>query len=48
MNPTYLIDGLSILHTKLGSPKWYWPAVMFVIFVALPLLASAIENGATN
>lgn len=44
MNPIYLIDGLSILHARLGHPKWYWPAVMAVIFVGLPLLASAVEN----
>lgn len=44
MNPIYLTDGLSILHRKLGEPKWYWPAVMFTIFVVLPLVASAVEN----
>ena len=44
MKQIYLIDGLSILHRKLGYPKWYWPAVMFLIFIALPLLASAVEN----
>lgn len=40
MNP-YLLENLYI---ALGQPRWFWPAVMFVIFIVLPLAASAIEN----
>lgn len=47
MKQAIFVSGLSILYYRLGRPVWYWPAVMFVLFVALPLLASAIENGAT-
>jgi len=39
---------LERLYIRMGEPRAFWPVVMFVIFVALPLLASAIENGATN
>ena len=35
---------LERLYVRLGEPAWYWPAVMFAIFVVLPLLASAVEN----
>lgn len=41
-----LIDGLSIIFDRLGQPAWFWPAVIFTVLVALPLLASAIEFGA--
>lgn len=34
---------LENLHKRMGEPKWFWPAVLFVIFVLAPLLASAIE-----
>jgi hypothetical protein len=44
VKPAYFIDGLSMLHTRLGSPSWYWPTVMFILFVVLPLLASAVEQ----
>ena len=40
MNPNYLES----LCAKLGNPSWFWPAVMFVLFVVLPLLASAVEQ----
>ena len=40
MNP----HALENLYVKLGKPAAFWPAVMFVLFVALPLLASAVEN----
>lgn len=32
------------LHTRLGQPRWFWPAVLFTIFIALPCLASAIDG----
>jgi uncharacterized membrane protein (DUF485 family) len=35
---------LENLHNKLGQPKWFWPLVMFALFVALPLLASYVEQ----
>lgn len=44
MNRIYLIDGLSILESKLGSPRWFWPAVMFTLFIVLPCLASAVDG----
>jgi len=40
MNPHYLEH----LYISLGQPRWFWPLVMFVIFIVLPLAASAIEN----
>ena len=40
MNPYYL----EALYHRMGQPKYFWPAVMFTIFVALPLLASAVEQ----
>lgn len=40
MNP-YLFKRL---HTRLGSPAWFWPAVLFTIFIALPCLASALDG----
>lgn len=42
MNRTHLINGLSILDAKLGHPRYFWPAVMFTLFVVLPCLASAV------
>jgi len=38
----YFIDGLSILHRKLGKPAWFWPLVLSLIFVVLPCVASAL------
>ena len=35
---------LEHLYIALGQPRWFWPAVMFLIFIVLPLAASAIEN----
>jgi len=35
---------LESLYHRLGQPSWFWPAVMFVIFIALPCLASAIDG----
>lgn len=37
---------LETLHDKLGQPRWFWPVVMFTVFVALPLLASYVEQAA--
>ena len=31
---------LESLYQRMGSPAWFWPVVMFVIFVVLPLLGS--------
>lgn len=42
--PVYLIDGLSMLDERLGSPAWFWPVVMGGLFGILPLLASYLEN----
>lgn len=36
MNPHYLEN----LYNRLGKPKFFWPLVMFVLFVVLPLLGS--------
>lgn len=44
MNRTYLINGLSILAAKLGHPAWFWPTVMFTLFIVLPCLASAVDG----
>lgn len=46
MKQIYFIDGLSILEKKLGSPSWFWPAVLAVMFIGVPLLVSAIDYGA--
>lgn len=35
---------LEAIYTRLGEPSWYWPAVISVIFIGLPLAASALEN----
>lgn len=35
---------LERFYVRLGEPAYFWPCVMFLIFVALPLLASAVEN----
>ena len=43
MNRTYLINGLSILDAKLGHPTYFWPLVMFTLFIVLPLAASSLE-----
>jgi hypothetical protein len=40
----YLIDGLSMLDARLGSPPWFWPVVTGILFIGLPLLASYVEN----
>jgi len=40
MNPF----ALERLHARLGKPAWFWPAVLFTIFVALPCLASALDG----
>lgn len=44
--PALLIDGLSMLDKRLGNPTWFWPAVIFMLLVVAPFLASAIEFGA--
>lgn len=41
--PRLLIDGLSMLDASLGSPRWFWPAVMFTLFIVLQLAQSALE-----
>lgn len=35
---------MEALFNRLGQPRWFWPVVMFVLFIALPLLASYVEN----
>lgn len=42
--PLYLIDGLSMLDARLGSPAWFWPVVLGLVLGVLPLLASYVEN----
>ena len=27
-----------------GRPRYFWPAVLFTIFIALPCLASALDG----
>jgi len=44
MTRIYLIDGLSILDAKLVQPAYFWPAVMFTLFIALPCLASSVDG----
>jgi hypothetical protein len=44
MTRIYLIDGLSILDAKLGHPRAFWPAVMFIIFIVAPCVASALDG----
>ncbi len=34
---------LERLHAHMGKPAWFYPAVMFVMFVVLPCVASALE-----
>lgn len=34
---------LEALHHRLGRPAWFWPLVLTVLFVGLPLLAGALE-----
>lgn len=46
MKRALLIDGLSILFDRLGQPAWFWPAIIFMLLVVMPFLASAIEFGA--
>lgn len=43
--PALLIDGLSMLHDRLGQPAWFFPAVIFLLLVVAPFLMSAIEFG---
>jgi hypothetical protein len=40
MNP----HALEALYHRMGRPAYFWPCVMFVLFIVLPLLASAVEN----
>jgi hypothetical protein len=40
MNP----NALEALYQRLGKPAYFWPSVMALIFVVLPLAASAVEN----
>lgn len=40
MNP-YLFERL---YERMGKPSYFWPAVLFAIFIALPCLASAIDG----
>lgn len=35
---------LEHLYERMNRPVWFWPVVMFLIFIVLPLAASAIEN----
>jgi hypothetical protein len=35
---------LESLYHRMGRPPAFWPAVMFVLFVVLPLMASAVEQ----
>lgn len=35
---------LELLYNRLGRPLWFWPVVMLVLFVVLPLAASFVEN----
>jgi hypothetical protein len=35
---------LENLFIRLGSPAWFWPLVMFILFIVLPLLASYLEQ----
>jgi hypothetical protein len=35
---------LERLHAHLGYPSWFYPAVMFILFVVLPCVASALES----
>ena len=44
MTRTYLINGLSILDSRLGNPAWFWPAVMFTLFIALPCIALIVKR----
>jgi len=39
MNP-HLLEAQ---HRRLGSPAWFWPVVLAVLFIGLPLLAGALE-----
>jgi len=34
---------LERLHSRLGQPAWFWPAVIGFLLVGLPLIASALE-----
>ena len=34
---------LENLYLRMGSPRWFWPLVFFVLFIALPLVQSALE-----
>lgn len=34
---------LETLHHRLGSPAWFWPVVLIVLFAGLPLLAGVLE-----
>ncbi len=34
---------LERLYTRLGEPAYFWPAVMFTLFIVLPCAASALE-----
>lgn len=35
---------LELLYIRLGRPLWFWPLVMIVLFVLLPLAVSFVEN----
>jgi len=35
---------LESLYHRLGKPAYFWPAVLFTIFVALPCLASVLDG----
>lgn len=35
---------LETIYNDLGRPVWFWPLVMFILFIALPLVASYVEN----
>ena len=37
---------LERLYTRLGEPPYFWPAVLAVMFIGVPLLVSAIDYGA--
>lgn len=34
---------LEALYHRLGCPAWFWPAVLSLIFVVLPLIGGALE-----
>jgi hypothetical protein len=35
---------LERLYHRLGHPAYFWPLVMFTLFIVLPCLASAVDG----